>query len=104
MKGICCGSQGMFLARYGGDEFVFVIKSRFSEEIINLKRDIIKAINERNERTTKKYKLSVSIGYAVYENGVDTLESLTAKADDMLYKEKEQHHAEIDKDTAKDKR
>jgi diguanylate cyclase (GGDEF)-like protein len=104
LKGICCGSQGMFLARYGGDEFVFVIKSRFSEEIINLKRDIIKAINERNERTTKKYKLSVSIGYAVYENGVDTLESLTAKADDMLYKEKEQHHAEIDKDTAKDKR
>lgn len=104
LKGICSGSQGMFLARYGGDEFVFVIKSRFSEEIADLKRDIVKAINDRNDRTAKPYKLSVSIGYAVYENGVDNLETLTAKADEMLYKEKEMHHIEIDKTIAKGNR
>ncbi len=102
LKRICSGSQGMFLARYGGDEFVFVIKSRFEEEITNLKTDILKAIKERNDRSSKKYKLSVSIGYASYRYGEDTLESLTARADEMLYDEKTRHHIELDKASVKE--
>ncbi len=102
LKKICSGSQGMFLARYGGDEFVFVIKSRFEDEITQLKLDILKAIKERNDRTTKKYKLSVSIGYASYNYGEDTLESLTARADDMLYEEKTKHHIILDKENEKE--
>ncbi len=102
LKKICSGSQGMFLARYGGDEFVFVIKSRFEDEITTLKHDILKAIKDRNENTNAKYKLSVSIGYASYEYGSDTLESLTARADEMLYEEKTKHHIELDKEFVKE--
>ncbi len=96
LKSVCSGSRGMFLARYGGDEFVFVIKSRFADEVAELKNDILKAISERNTRTTTKYKISLSIGYSVFENEGDTLEALTSRADDMLYAEKQLHHAELD--------
>lgn len=96
LKRICGGSQGMFLARYGGDEFVFVIKARFVEEVESLKKELQKAVIERNEDKNTVIPLSLSIGYAKYEKDKDTLDTLTARADEMLYKEKELHHKMLD--------
>lgn len=91
LKRVCASSGGSFLARYGGDEFVIVFKARFADEIEDFKKEILKAIKERNESTGVRYKLSLSIGYSKYEPG-ETLETFTEHADEMLYYEKEDNH------------
>ncbi len=96
LKKACSGERGIFLARYGGDEFVYVVKARFEDEIVNLKKEIRRMINERNIYTTSKYQLSLSIGYSTFDKEKDTLETLTARVDDIMYKEKQEHHSILD--------
>lgn len=78
------GEERTFLARYGGDEFA-VIGAWESEAEIHMA--IMKVEEEAarfNEQSGKKYKLSLSIGYAMWKE-VGMLEGLVEKADERMY-------------------
>lgn len=83
-----CGmqSQRVFLARYGGDEFVIAGTNTDEGEIEQMKQQIIAEISAENERAAKPYKLSLSVGYSVGEpKKLGTYETLLKMADERMY-------------------
>ncbi len=84
-----CANKNVFLARYGGDEFVIVYVCNSETEAALFKTEIKQAfINDRNEKN-RPYNLMTSVGFAFLpaseeRNG----QALIAKADIMLYREK----------------
>lgn len=80
-----CEVKGMFLARYGGDEFTVVCETdegRISE-ICNSLRDTVALID-----THAEYALSASVGFAKYEGEEMNIDDWVGIADEMLYSEK----------------
>jgi diguanylate cyclase (GGDEF)-like protein len=79
------------LGRYGGDEFC--ILAELAGE--NAREDLIQRIEDavalENRKENRQYSLSLSIGWARWEEGLLPIEFLNA-ADESLYKVKKQHH------------
>ncbi|MBQ9068765.1 MAG: GGDEF domain-containing protein [Eggerthellaceae bacterium] len=82
------GNLGGFAARWGGDEFVVVVRGseadvpqRFEEE---LKANLAEAVEEQG----LGYGLSASIGYTKCTSGESRPADLLSEADSMLYKNK----------------
>ena len=78
------GNEKTFLARYGGDEFavlgdwsdegdVRAAISRIEEEVVRF-----------NKQAGKEYQLSLSIGYAMWEEA-DDVKQLVERADERMY-------------------
>lgn len=86
MKGACAGTSA-FIARYGGDEFIIIVKSDDDRVI----REICQKVEERLAQATEElpYKLSASIGIAECSDQGESFESLFNKADKELYRKKE---------------
>lgn len=61
-----CGmhSQRLFLARYGGDEFIIAGTNTEETEVAAIRQQVEDALQEQNEITTKQYQLEMSVGYA----------------------------------------
>ena len=77
------------LARIGGDEFVFLGLETGSNSYTALTRRINERIENRNRKSRLPYKLSLSIGVAVYDpNNPSSLKELLEKADKNMYEEK----------------
>jgi diguanylate cyclase (GGDEF)-like protein len=77
-----------FLCRYGGDEFVIVTPMRTCLENEKLLSRVEESVREWNEAYgTFDYRLSLSIGCAVWEEGKDIIEVLSA-ADKIMYHNK----------------
>ena len=75
------------VGRYGGEEFsvsMMVPRDADSEKIIDRIRK-----NTENSGLNQNYKLTCSIGYAVYPGDGTALEELVAKADEALFYAKE---------------
>lgn len=82
----CCNKHKSFLARYGGDEFIVVCNDYDHQELIYLIND---KMNEFNDTTSKKFKLTLSIGYAAFKDkSINTVDELIAKADKEMYANK----------------
>ena len=77
----------VFLARYGGDEFVIVVHTDDEAVVKNLIDMIRQGLRERHEKYALPYPLSISSGYAAMNYG-DTFRSCMVKADERLYQEK----------------
>lgn len=78
--------KNLFLARYGGDEFVLV-SINSEDELIKLKNKINE--NVTNESKKYKYKVSLSIGYVTgLKKYFESVEQLIRLADDDMYKNK----------------
>lgn len=75
------------LARYGGDEFVVLVRADSEQEIAQLRERIDRVLAELNKAADAPYELSVSIGVAAAEKG-KSLKTLIAQADTVLYEEK----------------
>lgn len=78
------------VARIGGDEFIVIAVNKASEteakNVINL---IYNNFYQYNLVSNKPYKLSISMGYSIYESSVySTFEELIHEADQMLYESK----------------
>jgi len=90
------GRSNAFLARYGGDEFVAILRdcdeSRATSEI-NKFHDALSNFN-----STKKipFILSVSAGFCMYPaEGVSSAKELIQQADKSMYEEKKRYHESL---------
>lgn len=75
------------VARMSGDEFIVIAVNKASEDEAKKIVELINSkFNKYNSSSDKPYKLSISIGYSIYQPTVNTtLEELIHEADTMLY-------------------
>lgn len=79
-----CIRNNDFIARYGGDEFVLLLdidNLKMLEEVIER---INKAVHKFNHDNVRRYKLSFSIGYSLYDNTLKMNAENFIKSIDML--------------------
>jgi diguanylate cyclase (GGDEF)-like protein len=77
------------VARYGGDEFVVVVDSGWSEVPDSLIRRIQRALAQYNEASPHPFAVSLSIGYTIYDQRQHTtLAQLIKRVDEPMYAEK----------------
>jgi len=78
-----------FVSRYGGDEFILILDISSYEGLLLMVTRITTAIKRYNQMKVRPYKLSVCMGYAVYdfESGMDAVQFLD-HIDSLMYKEK----------------
>ncbi len=79
-----------FACRYGGDEFIIVLKlSGGKADAVNAKDRIKKLIEEPFESDRYKIFIKIAIGFVVIENHEITLDEILIKADKNMYSEKD---------------
>ena len=85
-----CGENPLrtFIARYGGDEFIIIVRSDDEKQVKALCQSIRENIEQKNDEAGAKYELSASIGYCSYSGDYKDFQTALAKADEELYKEK----------------
>lgn len=76
--------------RYAGDEFVILINTKQPEIIEGCIRAIRRKLAEENEKTDKKYSLTMSIGSCPISVCAPTLNDMINEADRLMYLEKKQ--------------
>ena len=81
-----------FISRYGGDEFMVIVRTDNVEDVERIENRIRKALKEENDQNHTSYKLSASIGHAPYNGDVKEFVDALNKADEALYKEKSIAH------------
>jgi len=82
-----------FVARYGGEEFVVVLPETTTQGAIAFAERVRERIERHSFLGTDRggARLTTSIGVATFPSpGVDSVESLFARADEALYRAKEQ--------------
>ena len=77
-----------FIARYGGDEFIMIIKTDDEEAIKALCANIKNTLVRLNKEANPGYDLTASIGYASYIGDLKSFQGALAKADEALYEDK----------------
>ena len=77
------------IARIGGDEFVLLLdKITNKNDVSEFIETLTKALNKEFIIYDEKFKFSCSIGVSIYPEDGTTTDSLLAKADSAMYKEK----------------
>ncbi len=78
-----------FIARYGGDEFIVVIKIASKNDLSTSVERLHENVRQFNERKTAPYMLSLSIGYDFYINQTtNNIQDFLKHLDDLMYKNK----------------
>lgn len=86
-------STPIFLSRYGGDEFVLIVRAESEDEITALIEEIRGLIEQRCIALKTPYVLSVGAGCAKLEERPDSLQKCILRADKQLYLDKERSRA-----------
>jgi len=85
----CAGSSmKTFVARYGGDEFIVIVKTESEDQIKKLCSDIKETLIRLNTESGAAYELTASIGYAGYSADISNFQKALGEADEALYREK----------------
>lgn len=83
------------VARIGGDEFVAIIYDTDNPE--DIKQRIVELIDINNSSIKEKHlSVSVSIGYAMPDNGNGVIEDLMREADKKMYEDKSRKRSSCD--------
>lgn len=86
------GNTRSFLARYGGDEFVIILKGKTDEEVEEYIRALREGVAKMNWGGGSPWKISVSVGCARYgEEQIHTVKELLNLADSRMYEEKKKN-------------
>lgn len=79
-----------FLARYGGDEFVIIITKANKLRLAELIEKINQCVEQYNVAEKKPYKISLSMGCAVFDSGVhQSQRQFVAEMDSLMYENKQ---------------
>lgn len=81
-------STPMFLARYGGDEFILIVHTASPDEVDPLITEIRDQIKKRCRNEKAPYLLSIGAGYDELAATNDTFQKCMQRADDRLYLDK----------------
>ena len=81
-----------FAARFGGDEFMLAWHPDRESDPEALILDVKNLLEEQARELNKPYNLSISVGYAVCDDRKESLTSCIRRADEMLYRRKEEYH------------
>lgn len=85
--------QSGFVARYGGDEFVFAFdKSEAKPQIVTHR--LAQLLSEMLEELNLPFRFTMSVGYALADREDISAEELIAEADQRLYMNKREYYAE----------
>lgn len=87
------GSYGDAI-RYAGDEFIILINTLEEEKILSCIKRIEDGFKAFNEKSNKPYKLSTSMGYAVFNAEVQSVNEFINSIDKNMYMNKEQFYEE----------
>ena len=90
-----CGNQNRlrpFISRYGGDEFMVIIRTDSVEDVEQMENRIREALKAESERYNTPYQLSASIGHAPYNGDAAEFVDALTQADEALYKDKKIAH------------
>lgn len=90
----------LFVARYGGDEFLMVSSTRTPAPSEQVRESLQCALKEVCQAVKLPYALSLSVGYSICEGGQVNTDQLMARADQDLYREKRAYHAKEKADEA----
>lgn len=77
------------VSRFGGDEFVIIVKNFKNSDIINeICRNIINEVSLPIDLDLSKVFVTASIGVSIFPNDGDTINELINKADNSMYEAK----------------
>ena len=78
--------------RFAGDEFILLVKGTNDKEMQNIVQSIRDEVKSFNETEEREYKLSLSLGYAIYDPLKSSMDEFLKQMDDNMYEEKETKH------------
>lgn len=81
-----------FICRYGGDEFIIILKTDSEGDVIELRDRIIKQLDKANKEARTPYTITASIGYARCEGDSKVFQEAVNNADKYLYRAKKISH------------
>lgn len=77
------------LARYGGEEMIVLLRATTLKDALAVAEKLRKSVESMTVKNEKQdYKVTASFGVSIFRQG-DTVDSLIKRADDGLYKSKE---------------
>lgn len=79
--------------RFAGDEFILLMKDATEDELKKAILNVKKKLAKFNDTENRPYKLSLSMGYSLYDHKNDDMDSFFRHMDEMMYEEKEQTHS-----------
>jgi diguanylate cyclase (GGDEF)-like protein len=86
-------SDGAIAIRFAGDEFIVLSRRSTKESLQKMIRNIRDEVDLFNENEDRQYKLSLSIGYTMFDYDKDNIDSFFRHMDDNMYEEKARKHA-----------
>ena len=77
--------------RYAGDEFIILAKAENEFDLMNIENSLRKQLEKFNNSGKTEYKLSFSVGSALFSEKRD-IDSFLNEMDDNMYSEKRRKH------------
>lgn len=85
------------VTRYAGDEFVVMLNTTDEAFVKTLIERSKRIFAEENEKNKKPYPLSASMGYAVSDLRVETVDAFMNRLDREMYRDKVEYYSENDR-------
>ena len=83
--------ENSIVIRFAGDEFILLLTARQEILILKVEEKLKKAVEEFNQTSDRPYKISLSIGHALFDQQDE--DRFLEAIDSAMYKDKQARHA-----------